>query len=274
MTCDPSASGEAWRRPTPALLAAALATVVGVAIHRNRGVSAHGASSGSSSASSTTPSTASVAPAAGAASATNSPPAVAAPTLGESHSFFNGGGPGQVARPAFSNGGDPTGAVGSITWRNGGSSEAIATGVAEYVGPNQVVASGIQESVRVVAFDLGFCRGRYMYAAVEWYFPQHGQSFDTNGFEDVCIGAYYPPNSGHYAPAPGSAVGAGYSLTLSEQAGSVSGTLVKNATGALKGPKRCSLSGDVLEWRAPFRPPARDPPTPAGPSRANGRTPV
>lgn len=214
-----------WR--APALVAAALVIVVGVSIYLNRGVSARGASSGS-----TTPSTASVAPTTGADPATTSPPAAPAPTLGEANSYFNGGGFGQVAPPAFSNGGDPTGAVGSITWRNWGSSEAIGTGVSDYVGPNQAVASGTQESVRVVAFDLGNCRGRYMYAAVEWYFPQHGQSFDVNRFEDVCIGAYYPPNSGHYVPAPGSAVATGYSMTFSETVGGVSGTLVKNASGA------------------------------------------
>lgn len=51
-----------------------------------------------------------------------------------------------------------------------------------------------------VAFDLGTCNGRYMYAAVEWYFAQHGQTFDPNRFEDVCIGSYYPLQDGPYQP--------------------------------------------------------------------------
>ena len=31
-----------------------------------------------------------------------------------------------------------------------------------------------------------------MYAAVEWFFPQHGGLFDPAHFEDVCIGEYFP----------------------------------------------------------------------------------
>jgi hypothetical protein len=31
-----------------------------------------------------------------------------------------------------------------------------------------------------------------MYEAVEWYFPQHGQSFNPNQFENIWVGAYHP----------------------------------------------------------------------------------
>ncbi|HTT86427.1 MAG TPA: hypothetical protein VMF60_03570, partial [Acidimicrobiales bacterium] len=34
--------------------------------------------------------------------------------------------------------------------------------------------------------------------AVEWYFPQHGQAFDPDNFEDACTGQYYPPEDGRY----------------------------------------------------------------------------
>lgn len=74
-----------------------------------------------------------------------------------------------------------------------------------------------------VAFDLGTCNGRYMYSAVEWYFPQHGQKFDPAQFEDVCIGAYYPLQAGQYQDgAPGVTQ---YQLTLSGKPGSPSGSL-------------------------------------------------
>ena len=42
----------------------------------------------------------------------------------------------------------------------------------------------------IVAFDLGTCDGKLMYRAVEWYFAQHGQTFDPSQYEDVCTGTY------------------------------------------------------------------------------------
>jgi hypothetical protein len=38
----------------------------------------------------------------------------------------------------------------------------------------------------VVAFDLGTCRGRLVYQALEWYFPQHGQAFDPSTYFNTC----------------------------------------------------------------------------------------
>ena len=31
-----------------------------------------------------------------------------------------------------------------------------------------------------------------MYRAVEWYFPQHGQSFRPGRYEDICADRYVP----------------------------------------------------------------------------------
>jgi hypothetical protein len=31
-----------------------------------------------------------------------------------------------------------------------------------------------------------------MYQAVEWYFPQHGQTFHAGQYEDICTGGYVP----------------------------------------------------------------------------------
>ncbi|MGA7420398.1 MAG: hypothetical protein WBW80_20560 [Acidimicrobiales bacterium] len=41
----------------------------------------------------------------------------------------------------------------------------------------------------VVAFDPGYCGGTYLYQAVEWYFPEEGQSFNPdNGDFNGCTG--------------------------------------------------------------------------------------
>jgi hypothetical protein len=73
-------------------------------------------------------------------------------------------------------GGDPTGRVYGITWQAWGGQEATGTGTGYWVGPGQIVAQGTPQSVDITALDLGSCGGQYMYRAVEWYFPQHGQT--------------------------------------------------------------------------------------------------
>jgi hypothetical protein len=150
----------------------------------------------------------------------------AAPTLGLlTGTFVHGSGFGQVRPREVYNGGDPTGLVTSITWHSWGGSQAVGTGRSDYVAPGQSVAGGKIEPVRIVAFDLGTCRGRYMYAAVEWYFPQHKQVFNGSLFEDSCIGAYYPPQTGPYADGtPGSGH---YQLTLSGPPGSLHGSITR-----------------------------------------------
>jgi hypothetical protein len=158
----------------------------------------------------------------------------AEPTLGVlTGTFFDGSGFGQVEPKKVYNGGDPTGLVISIVWHTWGGAQAVGTGRGVYVGPNQVVAAGTVEPVRIVAFDLGTCHGRYMYEAVEWYFPQHGQAFNPSQFEDVCIGAYYPPQTGQYQDG-GSDGGAGvahYLLTLFGAPGSLRGSISQIAAG-------------------------------------------
>jgi hypothetical protein len=148
----------------------------------------------------------------------------AEPTLGlRTGTFADGSGFGQVRPKTVYNGGDPTGLVISISWHGWGGPQATGAGRGLYVAPGQAVAQGKIEPVRVVAFDLGTCNGRYMYAAVEWYFPQHNQTFDASLFEDACIGAYYPPQTGQYAD--GQTLAGPYRLTLSGTPGSLRGSL-------------------------------------------------
>jgi hypothetical protein len=123
-------------------------------------------------------------------STTSSVPTVPDPTLGRlAGPLFGGSGFGQVRPAAFSNGGDPTGSVGSVAWDSWGKPMATGTGISTYVGPNQSVVEGSHEPVQIVAFDLGDCDGQSMYRKVEWFFPQHGQSFDASMAEDICNGA-------------------------------------------------------------------------------------
>jgi hypothetical protein len=112
------------------------------------------------------------------------------PTLGRPTNTFDGHGFGLVEPSSIDNGGDPTGAVSQIVWSSWGEAEAIGTGQAEWVGPNQDVAQGTQQRADIVAFNLGTCDGQYMYQAVEWYFPQHGESFNPATYEDICDGSY------------------------------------------------------------------------------------
>jgi hypothetical protein len=115
------------------------------------------------------------------------------PTLGRAAGVFaHGTGFGQVKPTKIFNGGDPTGLVTHVVWTSWGGSRAVATGVSDYVGPGQSVAAGTEETVTVVAFRLGTCHGKLMYQAVEWYFPQHGQTFRAGQYEDICTGSYVP----------------------------------------------------------------------------------
>jgi hypothetical protein len=113
------------------------------------------------------------------------------PTLGQMAGVFaRGQGFGQVKPSEVFNGGDPTGLVTKIVWHSWGAPQSVGAGISTYVGSNQSVAQGTQQSATIVAFDLGTCNGKLMYRAVEWYFPQHGQIFDPNAYENICTGSY------------------------------------------------------------------------------------
>lgn len=105
---------------------------------------------------------------------------------------MNQEGYGHVKPKRIFNGGDPTGLVTYIHWLTWGQSKAIGTGMAEWVGPHQDVAEGTPQHARIVLFQLGSCKGRRAYDAIEWYFPQHGQHFDLHDYINACTGTYYP----------------------------------------------------------------------------------
>jgi hypothetical protein len=153
-------------------------------------------SAGHQSADGTSPSRPSLAPiATRVASTTTTAGTVLEPTatLGQLvGNFFDGRGFGQVRPSVVFNGGDPTGYVGDVVWKSWGASTAVGTGVSDWVGPDQAVYQGTQEPVVLVAFHLGTCDGKVMYQALEWFFPEHGETFDPTQYEDICTGTYVP----------------------------------------------------------------------------------
>jgi hypothetical protein len=171
--CSSSARPSAAATPTP-----------------TRATSATAASQPSPSPS-TAASPASASPTTAAAASASPAAAAGVPTLGQlAGDFAHGQGFGQVKPSKIFNGGDPTGLVSHVVWSSWGGAQARGTGTSDYVGPNQPVLDGTEESATVVAFDLGTCDGKLMYQAVEWYFPQHGQSLRPDTYEDICTGSY------------------------------------------------------------------------------------
>ncbi len=95
---------------------------------------------------------------------------------------------GTVKPQIINNGGDPTGIVTNITWQSWGGTQATGTGMTDYVMGNEDVADGTTEQATVVAFNLGMCQGKPSYNAVEWYFPQYGQTFNPSQYRNICTG--------------------------------------------------------------------------------------
>lgn len=112
------------------------------------------------------------------------------PTLGMADwSGLSQQGYGTVRPSIIDNGGDPTGIVTDVRWQSWGGPTAVATGMSSDPGDG-TVADAVQRTATVAAFDLGLCRGKLMYRAVEWYFPSDGQKFDPNSYIDICTGNY------------------------------------------------------------------------------------
>jgi len=131
---------------------------------------------------------------------------MARPTLGQLAGLFAHAtkGYGEVEPLQVNNGADPTGVVTNIIWKSWGGPQAAGKGVSDYERPGQAAAAGTEESVTIVAFKLGTCDGKRMYQAVEWYFPQHGQAFDPNRYENICTGTFVTGAPSSLSPTPSS----------------------------------------------------------------------
>ena len=102
----------------------------------------------------------------------------------------NQAGYGTVRPSMINNGGDPTGVVSGVQWQSWGSPQAIGHGTGDYVTSDEPVAAGRPAPATVVAFDLGECHGKPAYRAIEWYFPEDGQAFNSRQYINVCTGGY------------------------------------------------------------------------------------
>jgi len=40
------------------------------------------------------------------------------------------------------------------------------------------------------------CQGKFLYQAIEWYFPEEGQAYDPSDYIDICTGTYASEGSG------------------------------------------------------------------------------
>jgi hypothetical protein len=80
-----------------------------------------------------------------------------------------------------------------------GGSEALGQGTGYYLPPGASSNQTTQAPANVVAFDLGECQGRPAYLSVQWYFPEHGETFNPNKHGDICPA----PNAGQVqTPTP------------------------------------------------------------------------
>jgi hypothetical protein len=112
------------------------------------------------------------------------------PELGQAFAHIVGFG--SVRPKEISFGGDPTSVVSNINWASWGGREAVGAGTSDWVWPGTCVGCNRSSSARVVAFDLGTCKGRPAYLAEEWYFPEYGEQFDPKRGLKLCTSETTP----------------------------------------------------------------------------------
>jgi hypothetical protein len=71
-------------------------------------------------------------------------------------------------------GGDPTGDFLQLRWRGWGGPAAVASGYGNFPPPGGPVSASTRQPIRVLAFDLGPCKGQtaYRQLTVTFYTPQ------------------------------------------------------------------------------------------------------
>ncbi len=111
------------------------------------------------------------------------------PLLGTVWSEGGQEGYGTVRPKTIYNGGDPTGWVTDVHWQSWGGPVAIGTGMASDAR-STTVADAPHRKATVQAFNLGVCKGKLMYQAIEWYFPSQGDKFDPHHYINICTGEY------------------------------------------------------------------------------------
>ena len=113
------------------------------------------------------------------------------PVLGEpTGAFAQGNGFGEVKPSLIYSGGSSSESLNHIVWTSWGGARAVGSGLGKYSKSGEKVGTGPEELATIVAFKLGTCHARMMYRALEWFFPQHGQRFNPDQYENICSGTY------------------------------------------------------------------------------------
>jgi hypothetical protein len=70
-----------------------------------------------------------------------------------------------------------------ITWKNWGAAQSVGLGKALYVPPGKHFSEGVLVTAKMVAYDLGTCRGRRAYLKMDWWEPGRTKRahFASNG---------------------------------------------------------------------------------------------
>lgn len=64
-----------------------------------------------------------------------------------------------------------------VRWKHWGARQATATADGWYVPPGKAISGGHVVKERLVAYDLGTCKGKYAYRRMSRYAPSLGQRF-------------------------------------------------------------------------------------------------
>jgi hypothetical protein len=118
--------------------------------------------------------------------------AAQAPRLGSAASAQTGSatsdliGFGQARPSTIWLGGDSTTELRNIRWLTWGGTEAVGFGESVWVWPGTCTGCNRLSRARVVAFHLGSCNGQPSYNALEWYFPEYGETFSATKFTNAC----------------------------------------------------------------------------------------
>lgn len=114
------------------------------------------------------------------------------PTLGVVWGSYQEG-YGEVRPGRIFNGGSPTGLVTDVVWDSWGEETATGRGLSVWDGAETSVADTPLSEAVVTAFDLGECDGQLAYRALNWYFPDVGETYDPERYINICTGDYVRP---------------------------------------------------------------------------------
>jgi hypothetical protein len=77
--------------------------------------------------------------------------------------------------------------AGDVHWSHWGAARTTGTGIGLWLPPGATTESDKQRTpVKVVAYDLGVCKGKRAYLQMDVYFPRHGGRFRPGPYDGIC----------------------------------------------------------------------------------------